>query len=158
MRDTLTRPHHPKTSPSDLIRGKRRPLPPPEPNGGTWRAWAAAACQAEVEHARNDFWRIVHELGLAGLHDRNDGYGGHERPFLLTHETHAQAALSWLSHLQAHESDKHGPWAATRWHLWDAARRRRWFERRRYLWAGFLEQMRDYLAARAEIDALRRAA
>src|SRR5437016_271210 len=38
-------------------------------------------CQAEARHARNDFWRAVHALGLDGLHDRDDGYGGHERPF-----------------------------------------------------------------------------
>ena len=115
-------------------------------------------CQAEVAHARDDFWRAVHGLGLAGLHDRDDGYGGHERPFLLAHEARAQAALSWLSHLQAHESDKHGPWAAVRWNTWDAARRQQWLERRRYLWAGFVEQMRGYSAARAEIDAVRRTA
>jgi hypothetical protein len=155
--DTLAR-HPPETSPADLIRRNRRPLPPPEPNAGHWRAWAATVCQAEVAHARDDFWRAVHELGLAGLHDRDDGYGGHERPFLLAHEAKAQAALSWLSHLQAHESDKRGPWAAMRWNTWDAERRREWLERRRYLWAGFVEQMRRYRAARTGIDAVRRTA
>lgn len=157
MPDTLAR-RHPETSPSDLIRRKRRPLPPPVPNAGNWRAWAATVCQAEVEHARDDFWRAVHELGLAGLHDRDDGYGGHERPFLFAHEARAHAALGWLSHLQAHESDKRGPWAAVRWDTWDGERRREWWERRRYLWAGFVEQMRGYSAARAQIGALPRAA
>ena len=157
MSDTLAR-HRPKTSTSDLIRRKRRPLPPPVPAAGNWRAWAATVCQAEVEHARDDFWRAVHELGLAGLHDRDDGYGGHELPFLFPHEARAHAALSWLSHLLAHESDKRGPWAAVRWHTWDGERRREWFERRRYLWAGFVEQMRAYRAARAAIDGLPRAA
>jgi hypothetical protein len=148
-----------KTSTSDLIRRKRQPLaPPPKPSGSNWRAWAAAACQAEAAHARDDFWRVVHALGLGGLHDRDDGYGGHQRPFLLAHEVHAEAALGWLSHLQAHESDWRGPWAALRWDTWDAERRRHWWQRRRYLWAGFLEQVRRYGAARAEIDALRRAA
>jgi len=150
--DTLAR-HPPRTSTADLIRRNRRPLTAPEPLAGHWRAWAATVCQAEVAHARDDFWRAVHELGLAGLHDRDDGYGGHERPFLLAHEAKAHAALSWLSHLQAHESDKRGPWAAVRWNTWDAERRREWWERRRYLWAGFVEQMRGYREARAEIDA-----
>jgi hypothetical protein len=33
--------------------------------------------------------------------------------FRLPHETHAGAALNWLGHLQAHDSDRRGPWA--RW-------------------------------------------
>jgi hypothetical protein len=139
----------PEPSTADLIRRRRRALPPAEPPAGSWRAWAAAVCQAESEHARSDFWRVVLELGLAAAHDRDDGFGGHERPFLFRHEAHAQAALSWLAHLQAHESDRRGPWAAARWEKWDAARRRRWLARRRYLWAGFLGQMRRYAAARA---------
>jgi hypothetical protein len=155
--DTLVR-HSAGASPSDLIRLKRRPLPAPESARGNWRAWAAGVCQAEAEHARDDFWRVVHALGLSGLHDRDDGYGGHERPFLLAHEAHACAALSWFSHLQTHEGDRRGPWAAGRWERWDAERRRQWLERRRYLWAGFVEQMRRYGAARREIDALQRTA
>ena len=158
MADALTL-RDPGTSTSDLIRRARRPLLPSRgPAGGNWRAWAVAVCQAEVDHARADFWRVVHALRLARLFDRDDGWGGHERPFLLAHEAHAHAALGWLSHLQAHESDRRGPWAALRWHTWDAERRRQWWARRRYLWSGFLEQMRRYRAARAEIDALRRAA
>jgi hypothetical protein len=128
------------------------------PAGGNFRAWAVATCQAEVDHACADFWRAVHALGLARLFDRDDGWGGHERAFLLTHEAHAFAALGWLSHLQAHESDRRRPWAALRWDTWDGERRRQWWARRRHLWAGFLEQMGRYRTARREIDALRRAA
>lgn len=147
-----------QASPADLIRRRRRALPARSPPGDGWRAWAANVCQAEMEHARGDFWRIVHALGLAGLHDRDDGLGAPERAFLLAHEAHAGAALCWLAHLQAHESDRRGPWAALRWERWDAGRRRRWLERRRHLWAGFVEQMRRYANARAAIDAPRKAA
>src|SRR6202008_4728479 len=105
---------HPEISTSDLIRRARRALPPPEPDRGPWRKWAAALCQAEVDHGRADFWRAVQALGLAALFDRDDGWVGHERPFLLAHEAHAQAALSWLSHLQAHESDRRRPGAGGR--------------------------------------------
>jgi len=151
-------PRDPETSTSDLIRRARRPLERRAPARGNFRAWAVATCRAEVDHARADFWRVVQALGLARLFDRDDGWGGHERPFLLAHEAHAHAALGWLSHLQAHESDRRGPWARVRWDAWDADRRRRWWARRRQLWAGFLEQMRRYRSARREIDTLPRAA
>ena len=151
-------PRDPETSTSDLIRRARRPLERRAPARGNFRAWAVATCQAEVDHARADFWRVVQALGLVRLFDRDDGWGGHERPFLLAHEAHAHAALGWLSHLQAHESDRRGPWARVRWDAWDADRRRRWWARRRQLWAGFLEQMRRYRSARREIDTLPRAA
>ena len=156
MPDSLVH-RHLKPSTCALIRRERRPFAPPDPADGNWRQWAASVCQAEAAHARNDFWRAVHALGLAALHDRDDGYGGHERAFLLAHEAHACAALGWLSHLQAHESDRRGPWAAGRWQRWDAERRRRWWARRRYLWAGFLAAMRRYGAARRAADAPRRA-
>ena len=94
------------------IRRERRPLPPHELDGGNYRRWAAAVCSAEACHAVDDFWACVYRLGAADLFDRDDGFGGHEAPFRFPHETHAFAALSWLSHLQAHESDRRGPWAA----------------------------------------------
>jgi len=130
------------------IRRERRPLPLAAPSGTNYRRWAAATCAAEARHAANDFWACVHRLGLAALFDRDDGFGGHEAPFRLPHETHAVAALSWLGHLQAHESDRRGPWAAVRWQTWDAAQRRDWFSRRRYLWSGFVRQVERYRAAR----------
>ncbi len=68
-------------------------------------------------------------------------------------ETHAFAALSWLSHLQAHESDRRGPWAAIRWNSWDEGQRRDWFARRRYLWSGFVRQVERYREARRRLAA-----
>jgi hypothetical protein len=147
------------------IRRERRPLPPHEPDhdpgGANYRRWAATVCAAEARHAADDFWACVYRLGLAALFDRDDpstrlgagGFGGHEAPFRFAHETHAFAVLSWLSHLQAHESDRRGPWAAVRWHTWDAGRRREWFVRRRYLWSGFVRQVERYRAARRRLAA-----
>jgi hypothetical protein len=130
------------------IRRERRPLPVATPSGTNYRRWAAATCAAEARHAADDFWACVHRLGLAALFDRDDGFGGDEAPFRFAHETHAFAALGWLCHLQAHESDRHGPWAAVRWHTWDAEQRREWFSWRRYLWSGFVRQVERYRAAR----------
>ena len=135
------------------IRRERRPLPPHALDGANYRRWAAAVCAAEARHAADDFWASVYRLGLAGLFDRDDGFGGHEAPFRFAHETHAFAALSWLSHLQAHESDRRGPWAAVRWNTWDEGRRRDWFARRRYLWSGFVRQVERYRAARRQLAA-----
>jgi hypothetical protein len=135
------------------IRRERRPLPPHELDGGNYRRWAAAVCAAEARHAADDFWAAVYRLGLAARFDRDDGFGGHEASFRFAHETHAFAALSWLSHLQAHESDRRGPWAAVRWNTWDDGRRREWFARRRYLWSGFVRQVERYRAARRRLAA-----
>ena len=93
----------------------------PRLDGTHYRRWAAAVCAAEAKHAADDFWACVYRLGLTALFDRDDGFGGHEAPFRFAHETHAFAALSWLCHLQAHESDRRGPWAAVRWNSWDQA-------------------------------------
>jgi len=135
------------------IRRERRPLPPHAFDGGNYRRWAATVCAAEARHAADDFWACVYRLGAAGLFDRDDGFGGHEAPFRFPHETHAFAALSWLSHLQAHESDRRGPWAAVRWNSWDEGQRRDWFARRRYLWAGFVRQVERYREARRRLAA-----
>jgi hypothetical protein len=134
------------------IRRARRPLPARDPGGDpggdNYRAWAAATCAAETKHAADDFWACVHRLGVAALFDRDDRFGGHEAPYRLPHEVHAFAALGWLSHLQAHESDRRGPWAAVRWQRWDDGQRRDWFARRRYLWSGFIRQVERYRAER----------
>jgi hypothetical protein len=135
------------------IRRERRPLPPHDLGGANYRRWAAAVCAAETKHAADDFGSCVHRLGLAALFDRDDGFGGHEAPFRFAHETHAFAALSWLSHLQAHENDRRGPWAAVRWNTWDEGQRREWFARRHYLWAGFVRQVERYRAARRQLAA-----
>ena len=135
------------------IRRARRPLPPHALDGGNYRCWAAAVCAAEARHAADDFWACVYRLGAAALFDRDDGFGGHEAPFRFPHETHAFAALSWLCHLQAHESDRRGPWAGVRWNTWNDAQRHDWFARRHYLWSGFVRQVERYREARRRLAA-----
>jgi hypothetical protein len=112
-----------------------------------------AVCVAEARHAKDDFWSCVYHLGFAGLFDRDDGFGGHDVPFRFLHEAHACAALSWLSHLQAHETDRCGPWCGGRWEKWSATRRREWLRRRRYLWSGVLREVERYRDARRQFDA-----
>jgi hypothetical protein len=135
------------------IRRARQPLPARALEAANYRRWAAAVSAAEARHAADDFWSVVHRLGLAALFDRDDGFGGHEAPFRFPHETHACAALGWLSHLQAHESDRRGPWASVRWNTWNDAERREWFARRRYLWSGFVRQVERYREARRRLAA-----
>jgi hypothetical protein len=135
------------------IQKARRPLAACHSAGGSYRSWAARACAAEARHAADDFWACVHRLELAGLFDRDDGFGGHDTPFRLPHEAHACAALGWLSHLQAHESDRCGPWCGGRWRKWSVGRQREWLRRRRYLWSGFVREVERYRQARHDLDA-----
>jgi hypothetical protein len=116
-----------------IIRAVRTALPGPDLSPQPVRAFVARACTAEVKHARNDFWTIVHRLNAASMFDR------HRDPdcdvaFRLPHEIHAAAALNWLAHLQTHDSDRHGLWA--RWEQWDRERRVCWLRRRRELLHG----------------------
>lgn len=148
----------PPPSTVERLRAARRPLLPRPSPAGSWRARAVAACDAEAAHGRADFWRCVHALGLAGRFDRDDpsvAWGGHEAPYLLAHEAQAAAALAWLAHLQAHEGDRRGPWAVLRWETASAAERGRWRARRRVLWAGWLEAVGRYRAARDAYDRTR---
>lgn len=153
MLDTAVRQHryHSYAGPAGAavaIRALRSPMQAPAPVAGNFRAWAVATLAAEVEHSSADFWAVVYRLKAADFFDRNDGVGGHEASFRFAHETCAFAALSWLSSLQVHESDKAGPWAVVRWAVWNAQQRSDWLARRRYLWAGFLRQCNRYMAAR----------
>ncbi|MBV8188578.1 MAG: hypothetical protein JO339_15160 [Alphaproteobacteria bacterium] len=137
----------------DAIRRARRPLASCERRAGSYRSWAATVCAAEARHAADDFWAAAQRLGLAGLFDREDGFGGHDTPFRFPHEAHACAALSWLGHLQAHESDRCGPWCGGRWEKWSPPRRQEWLRRRRYLWTGFVREVERYREARRHLDA-----
>lgn len=137
-------------SQTQLIERERRPLPSHEIQGGNFRQWAVAVCQAEVNHRERDYERVEALLGIQT--DRwdfpNDPARGQ-----FPHEAHAGAALLWMSHLQAHETEKRAPFHFIPWCDWRAKERAAWLERRRILWRGFLKEVRAYQAARAELTA-----
>lgn len=149
MPDALTiySARDPGLSVSQIIKVMRQPLPSHEIEGGNFRKWAVAVCQAEVNHRARDYLRIERALNLNS--DRwdfpNDVSRGQYR-----HEAHAGAALHWLSHLQAHETTRRVPFDFSVWKFWTAERRAAWIARRQYLWAGFLGEVRAYQRTRKE--------
>jgi hypothetical protein len=134
----------------ELIRRERRPLPPRERAGGRYRRWAADVCQAEVDHRNDDFWRAVSETGVPVDRFADPAC---VQMGQFAHEAQAGAALLWLSHLQAHESDRRGPWACVRWNTWDAERRATWWAKWFELWDGFQRSVERYRAARRALAA-----
>jgi len=124
----------------------RRPLPSHAIEGGNFRKWAAAVCSAEVKHREADYLRVERELGHSV--DRWD-FPNNDEVGQYPHERHAAVALNWLSHLQTHESEKRTPWSFIPWTDWKRETRAAWIARRRYLWAGFLNAVRNYQEARA---------
>lgn len=131
----------------ELIARERMPLPSHHVEGGNFRQWAAAVCDAEVKHRDADFARCERLLGLSF-----DRYA-EPRCVLMgefLHEAHAAAALHWLSHLQTHESLRRKPMDFRPWRTWNAERRAKWLARRRYLWRGFLAEVRAYAQTKGE--------
>ncbi len=146
MPDTLTRRDQDATNTiAEAIRRERRPLPAHDLDGNNHRAWASAVCQAEVNHRGADYLRACSHLRIT-LDDSIYG----EEVGQFAHECHAGAALNWMSHLQTHDGDRHGPWSS--WAIWTREQRIEWLQRRRHLLHGFLRQVRKYRAARAIID------
>lgn len=126
---------------AQLVERERRPLPPHEIKGGNFRQWAAAVCTAEANHREADYLRVERELGVSV--DRW-AYPNCISTGQFLHEAHAGAALVWLSHLQAHETMRRRPMDFSTWRLWSAERRAKWLSYRRYLWRGFLAEVRAY--------------
>ena len=66
-----------------------------------------------------------------------------------------QGALVWLSHLQGHDNDRHGPSLVRdrleRWNRWDRTIKADWLRRRRYLVHGLTRAANAYRAARASL-------
>lgn len=154
MPDTLTATvalrRDPTLSRAELIRRERLPLPTHELDGVNYRTWAVAVCGAEVKHRAADFQRAADTHGL--LFDRF-AEPDCEQIGQFPHEAHAGAALVWLSHLQAAESERRAPMDCLPWDKWSAKRKADWLARRRKLWAGFVRQVERYRAARVAIDA-----
>lgn len=137
----------------DAIWAGRKALPSHELTGVSVRRFVASACQAEVDHAQRDFWQVVDGINARGLFYREpDAATG----FRFAHEAKAGAALVWLSHVQSHDNDRHGPSLVRdrleRWHRWDHARKAEWLERRRYLVHGLIRAANAYRAERAVAD------
>ncbi len=86
----------PPSSPLDRIRRQRRALP--------LRRLALALCEAEVAHARSEFWQVARRLRVDGAFDRHLEPACHEGA-ALPHERTAGRVLVWLSHLQVEEQE-----------------------------------------------------
>jgi hypothetical protein len=129
------------------VEKRRRPLPSHTLEGSNFRQWAVAVCTAEVRHRERDYLRVEAEMGVHV--DRWD-FPSNDEVGQFPHEAHAGAALLWLSHLQAHESEKRTPWSFVPFCDWRHETRAAWMQKRRDLWAGFLRAVRKYKAARKE--------
>jgi hypothetical protein len=125
----------------------RRPLPSHAIEGGNFRQWATAVCTAEVRHRERDYLRVEAELGVTV--DRWD-FPNCDEVGSFPHERDAGDALLWLSHLQAHESEKRTPFFFVPWTDWKRETRAAWMQKRRDLWRGFINAVRNYQAARKE--------
>ena len=137
----------------DAIRAGRKPLLSHELRDVPLRRFVASVCQAEVNHAANDFWQVVDGINARGLF-----YGETEADagFRFPHEARAGEALMWLSHLQGHDNDRHGPSLVRdfleRWNRWDHSRKADWLQRRRYLVHGLIRAASAYRAERGVGD------
>lgn len=125
----------------------RRPLPSHAVEGGNFRKWAVAVCSAEVKHRERDYIRVERELGV---HVSRWDFPNTDEIGQYAHEAHAGAALLWMSHLQAHESEKRTPWSFIPFCDWKRETRAAWLEKRRILWRGFVKAVRAYQNARKE--------
>ena len=152
MPDTMIAAPRVQSSPTlrELFRRERLPLPSHELSGTNYRAWAAAVCAAEFAHRSRDFARVEAELDISIDYY---AYPNCVEWGQFKHEAYACAALNWLSHLQAHESERRAAWDCLPWDLWTSKRRKDWLARRRALWAGFVRQVERYRADRAELTA-----
>jgi hypothetical protein len=136
----------------DAIRAGRKSLPSHEVTDVPVRRFVASVCQAEVTHAANDFWQVVDGINARGLFY---GETGADAAFRFPHEARAGEALAWLSHLQCHDNDRHGPSLVRdfldRWNRWDRQAKAQWLQRRRYLVHGLIRAAAAYRAARASL-------
>ena len=137
----------------DAIRAGRKPLPSHELRDVPVRRFVASVCQAEVNHAYNDFWQVVGGINARGLFY---GETSADAGFRFPHEARAGEALVWLSHLQGHDNDRHGPSLVRdfleRWNRWDHSRKAEWLQRRRYLVHGLIRAANAYRSERAVLD------
>jgi hypothetical protein len=136
----------------DAIRAGRKPLPSHALTDVPVRRLVASVCQAEVNHSQNDFWQVVDGINTRGLYY---GETGADASFRFPHEARAGEALVWLSHLQGHDNDRHGPSLVRdrleRWNRWGHVCRAEWRQRRRYLLHGLIRAAAAYRAAHVSL-------
>ena len=154
------------------LRTGRRPLIPLEPKSVPWRRHIVAVAQAEIDHARDDWARLVAEHGLGDLFDERAPWQPHpSEPYRLAHEAWAAALLNIDGHLvganlllgRALDVLKAQRLAGRRPERWTG----QWIDRardtetdlianlmprRRVLWRAFLEAAARYRAARILVD------
>ena len=115
------------------------------------RRWAAA-CHAELTHARSDWARLIAAQGAGWCQDEQATWGAHpSERYRLPHEWAAAAVVGGLGHLLALES---GWRAAKRWRPLDRDYLRGLLARRRIAWAQILVSVAQYRAARIGFDRL----
>jgi hypothetical protein len=131
---------------ADRIMARRTILPSHELERVPVRRFVSAVCTAEVEHANREFQRITADLHASAVFYDDPGA---EARFRLPHEARAGEALVWLSHLQAHDRDRRGPWAS--WNTMRHHERVRWLATRRKLLHGLIRAAAAYTAARAAL-------
>ena len=163
----------PDTLPHDtLLRDGRRPLVPLRLKTEPWRRRLVARAEAEIDHAREDWARLVALHGLAGLFDERAPWQPHpSEPYRLAHEAWAACLLNIEGHLvgaslllgRAIDVLKAQRIAVRRSEQWSAqwAERARDTEadiaanlipRRRALWRALRDAAARYRAARALVD------
>jgi hypothetical protein len=147
LEDTLTRGRqalHPSPATGNDGEDPAGPAPP------SFRRRWAAACHAELAHARNDWARLVAAQGAGWCQDEQAAWGAHpSERYRLPHEWAAAAVIGGLGHLQAFESGWH---AARRWRPLDRDYLRDLLVRRRTAWTQILASIARYRAARGDID------
>jgi hypothetical protein len=131
---------------ADRIMARRTILPSHELEAVPVRSFVSAVCTAEVEHADREFQRIAADLHASAVFYDDPGA---EARFRLPHEARAGDALVWLSHLQAHDRSRRGPWA--RWNTMRPHERSLWLASRRKLLHGLIRAASAYRAARASL-------
>lgn len=147
LEDTLTRGRralHPSPATGNDGEGTAEPNPP------SFRRRWAAACHAEIAHARNDWARLIATHGAGWCQDEQATWGAHpSERYRLPHEWAAAAVVGSLGHLLAFES---GWCAAKRWRPLDRDYLRDLLVRRRIAWTQTLASVARYRTARADID------
>ncbi len=165
--------NYPGTTCDAIIRSGRRPLLPLRLKALPWRRHLVAVAEAEIEHARADWARLVALQGLAGQFDEGAPWQPHpSEPYRLAHEAWAACLLNIEGHLvganlllgRAVDVLKAQRLATRRPERWSdqwAERARETaadlaanlIPRRRALWRAFLDAAARYRAARAAVDA-----